>query len=1652
MHEMSDVKSTTAADTPAIRDRAARLFRFLAELTGMRIKKTRDLAAYESEFWFKDLPQEPEVYSNALGTPHEDEPWLRIDKPKKPLVSKPPGICNGWYDVTTVDEFGTIPQLLDQQLPSAVAENDEPRRLSNTPEVQDAWDFFINNQWRPWASAMERWERVQQCYRKLFAMHQEQERRGEQYELLVGIGTLLWLDPSKRRVCRPILTARAVLSLNPQSARLELNAPEDGVEIKLEQDMLQPNEQPTKECQVIVETKVGELGSLWDRAAVSPILEEWFGSLPIASDAFFTESLEFQSRAGEIPQLAFAPVLLLRKRQGHGILSALKQVEKSLRADAAIPRGVLEICSIDRVNLPTGGAPPENLPVDPLFPLPTNLEQEAILSKLPGRSSVLVQGPPGTGKSHTIVNLVCHLLAQGKRVLVTSQTPRALRVLQDKFPKEVQPLVVSVLDEKEDSRRNLERSVNGILNGLDDPDLEPAVLETRIGATTRKRILLRAQLSELRRRQRELREADTRRYEISHTAYKGTPQQIASALGADEPKLDWLDDVIAETSELLISAAEVSELSGLFNDLGTEIEQLASAQFVDPAQLPTPAQFAETFADWQAAKKPVAGLNSGEEGIELLAALKSTDVLQLKTLCTDWLRTHAVFADKTDWTVSTLRDIRAGKSSTWRSLRKQSDTILESVRRHFDAEGDPPIDNADGVSDHQLLADATDLLKHLEAGGGFGFWIFRASVVKRTTYVRGNVRLDGRLCSDLDSIRRLTNCLQTKVSLGKLEKEWPPGAVPATGTLRHRLSSVEQNLQSLSSLLLLDDCSQQIKNFLSGCVKGAPQLESAESVNALMKDCDAASAVQKERETHQRFGTLIDLIDTATTLHSPHDAVTRIRNAAAHDPEQYRNSQVNLTAVYPQHVSARRCVELQTKLKSIAPRLAYRLQIDADRTLLAEKLSSFAEAFAWKRATAWLMRYEAGSSSDDLRQSIKHAEVTLLTLTSQLVSDQAWLACLQNLSRSSEQQAAMKAWQKTVEKIGKGTGKHVESHRRNARKHLQLCWDAIPAHVMPLYRVAEQFEFDQPEMFDIVIVDEASQTGPEGLLLTYLAKQCIVVGDDKQISPEEGFVDVAAVMDLIAKHIPDVPFADTLLPGTSLFDQIQIRHQTRLTLREHFRCMPEIIRFSNDLSYTNTPLIPLRQYPAERLKPLVSRFVTDGYREGTSDRVINRPEAAAVAKAIVECLEDPRYRGKSFGVICLQGHAQARLIETMILERIGPDPFKDPITRFLCGDSYSFQGDERDVIFLSMVAASEGDSRNAPLTKKQYLQRFNVAASRARDQMWLFHSVRESDLNPNCVRRRLVQFMSSNPELQSPTVNLQSVLHEATHTKRERRLGELHGNQPAPFDSWFEVDVFIALIDRGYRVLPQYPVAGKRIDLVVEDSQRRIAVECDGDEWHGPDEYEADCLREAIISRCGWQFARIRASSFYAQRSKAIDTLMREIARHGVQPWNPSVGDETYSALDCCEVSGAESLVWLGEEIVDTAEAALSEIGVANDAGSMKNQEDLPGVLTFRDQQSIEWSIPSHEVEPDKPQISVVNESHETHTRNEETTVDVDRLVSCVVSFLSRMGEPRTAGSIKHQTGIDEEKWLAVEDELLRRNLVTKTGSRRRPRFELKPR
>jgi very-short-patch-repair endonuclease len=180
-------------------------------------------------------------------------------------------------------------------------------------------------------------------------------------------------------------------------------------------------------------------------------------------------------------------------------------------------------------------------------------------------------------------------------------------------------------------------------------------------------------------------------------------------------------------------------------------------------------------------------------------------------------------------------------------------------------------------------------------------------------------------------------------------------------------------------------------------------------------------------------------------------------------------------------------------------------------------------------------------------------------------------------------------------------------------------------------------------------------------------------------------------------------------------------------------------------------------------------------------------------------------------------------------------------------------------MFLSLVAAP-GETSMKALTTEKDKRRFNVAVSRAKDQLWLFHTPTINDIrNKDCLRYQLISYCE-NPEKE---------ILEA-----DRALCE----------SEFERAVFDQITSRGYRVIPQVEVAGYRIDLVVEGSKGKIAVECDGDQWHGPDRFDYDMNRQRILERCGWKFWRVRGSDYYYNPEKALDSLWETLDYYRIQP------------------------------------------------------------------------------------------------------------------------------------------------------------------------
>lgn len=514
---------------------------------------------------------------------------------------------------------------------------------------------------------------------------------------------------------------------------------------------------------------------------------------------------------------------------------------------------------------------------------------------------------------------------------------------------------------------------------------------------------------------------------------------------------------------------------------------------------------------------------------------------------------------------------------------------------------------------------------------------------------------------------------------------------------------------------------------------------------------------------------------------------------------------------------------------------------------------SWREAWNWARVRNYLATIEAREELLALAKERRDLEKVLAQQYEQLVAKSAWLQT--KAKASARVLSALESYRVAIRRIGQGTGPNATRYRRDAQKAMLDAQGAIPCWVMSHAKVSESMPA-QLGVFDLVIVDEASQSDLWALPAVLRGKKILVVGDDKQVSPSGGFISAAKIMSLRDRFLYDQPFGRDLTPEKSLYDLAStVFAAERVMLAEHFRCVQPIIAYSNKTFYKNQ-IRPLRVPKAsERIDPpLVDVFIEQGVRD-TKD--VNKMEAEFIANEIEAILRDPKLRNRTIGVVSLLGPEQAKHIYNLVVSRV--DISELDRRKFACGDAYVFQGSERDIMFLSMVADSE---RHHALSGQGFEQRFNVAASRARDRMYLVRSVKLNELSMSDVRRTLVEHFSApldDPEAEKALIDL--------------------------CESGFERDVYSTLIELGYRVTPQVKAGAYRIDMVVEGANdARLAIECDGDEFHGPDRWPADMQRQRILERAGWVFWRCFASTWSLRKADVLAELQARLHAMGIEP------------------------------------------------------------------------------------------------------------------------------------------------------------------------
>jgi len=218
-----------------------------------------------------------------------------------------------------------------------------------------------------------------------------------------------------------------------------------------------------------------------------------------------------------------------------------------------------------------------------------------------------------------------------------------------------------------------------------------------------------------------------------------------------------------------------------------------------------------------------------------------------------------------------------------------------------------------------------------------------------------------------------------------------------------------------------------------------------------------------------------------------------------------------------------------------------------------------------------------------------------------------------------------------------------------------------------------------------------------------------------------------------------------------------------------------------------------------------------------------------------------------------------------------------------CGDAKYFQGKEADIVMISMVAAGKLQAQ----TGRMYEQRYNVAASRARDRLYVFRSFERNAISENDLRARLLDHLS-NPCIQN-----------SEEIKELRDLCE----------SDFERDVFDELSGRGYRIRPQVHVGNYRIDLVVEGrDDARLAIELDGDKYHGIERWLEDISRQRTLERMGWVFWRCWGSNYISNKEDCLNDLMAKLDSLKIEPIG-SASAFTADVADQRTVSAAGVLI-----------------------------------------------------------------------------------------------------------------------------------------------
>ena len=1487
------------------------LFQFIRELNTLRQKPILNTEDYPFCLKIQDLPYNPEylqIYFNdgADEVQHvesiEGNVLLSITKPSYEDCPEPDKIFKDWL-VNGWNDFRREPSVrdtLNQKNAQEIMTFDMFKSGSNNVEESE---HFKDNQnrvksfesWRikrgKWVERQEIIAQVIRIFSSLYNYYFELQRESETKEIIIANGVLT--DKKNSDIYHPVLTRRVKLEYDAESNTITL------VDTDASSELYSTIFQTLEDVNIDGVNSATELLQEqdyhpFDRTETPIFLKKLVRSLSSDCEFFEEENEEKISDARLV--LTMDPCIIVRKRLD-GTIKAIERIIEDVEENGNVPGPISDIVSGGTIDIPedTGELSIEEQlasvggeSVDILLSKEANSEQLDIARRIENFNAVLVQGPPGTGKTHTIANLMGHFLAQGKTVLVTSHTKKALHVLKDKVSPGLQDLCVSMID---DSNVDMERAVDGITRQISKSNSR--TLDHQRGLIALKRKECIEELASVRKKI-----FDVMHQECETIVLNGesiSPSEAAKFVAEHETELsEIIPGDVKLRAPLPLGVEGLSKLYKSNESISDFDEKELENELPDPAIVMQPNEFAKIVDElknvqeqlcniqekksWSVSAIDEAVAISGEFGEIVIPSLTSDAMNNLRSYSKS-------FGELEDWKKAIIVDGKenGGHRQQWIQLTEEIENVKDCAEDYLACSIGKQLEITQELPENELKKILLELIEIFREKGKVG----KLALLRNKNYsvALDGIKINGVQLNSAEGCRLAIRYLNLSEARKRCERIWNAllcqygvanfseldNAEPeriAKNWIAPILHYLDWYTNEYTELVeLLDAAGIDVDKIFERNPLDSDE-ESMDKIFVCIKKtipaiCDVCTLINKERILAEEIDELKNLLTTGKHGGS---AICRELTQAVdmQDQDAYASAYASLVKMYEKYETKGMRSEYLEKLRLYAPRWAESIEKRKGIHGEATPPNDIENAWKWKQLSG-IIAEMTSEPFEELQERSLELSKAYREITAKYAEKCGWYYLLRRTEANINMKQALEGWRQTVKSIGKGTGKRAPKLRAKARKLMVQCQQAVPCWIMPINKALESLD-PRENKFDIIIIDEASQADISSLAILYMGKKLIIVGDDKQVSPMAIGVEDRKIEALQQQFISDkIPNAHLYTAKMSIYDIAKTTFQP-LMLREHFRCVPEIIGFSNWLSYDGN-IKPLRDASDSKLLPAVVNYRVDG---GERVGKTNPKEADAIVALLLSCFDQREYVGKSFGVISLLGDEQVKLIQQKIEKNLRP---KDIIERnILCGNSANFQGDERDVIFLSLVDSNLPNSEayhEGPLSKVEFgvdeaiRKRYNVAASRARDQLWVVDSLDPAnDLKPGDIRRRLIEY-SLNPNA-----------IEIEHEMIEKRA-----------DSPFEVSVASALAVRGYNLVQQWKVGSYRLDIVAVCGSKKVAIECDGERWHsGEEKIREDMERQTILERLGWRFIRIRGSEYYRDSESTINRVVAEMSALGIEP------------------------------------------------------------------------------------------------------------------------------------------------------------------------